>query len=228
MKMLKQTSLVVLVLLLAGFATIVSCKHDDLVVGGSGPNIVRGTEKMGLSDPKVSYDKTHGNVGWETLYIGNTAILTGRFNSFGMTSFEFDESNAAGISFESWVWINSVNTSEPGRDGGCLQTTFGTTTAMTTDPANVAIIKSKSVELSTKDKGYIVKCDFTFHGVTKEVVAKLSYMGKGETGSGATLKYVYGFNLEFNFNAKSDFLIASTNIADNITVKCNAIFRKLP
>jgi polyisoprenoid-binding protein YceI len=226
MKLFKLSSLFVIVLFIAGYSYISGCKHDDTVISGSGPNIVRGTVKMGLSDPKVTFDKTHGNVGWETLYIGTTAILTGRFNSFGMTSFEFDESNKAGISFEAWVWINSVNTSEPGRDQGCLQTTFGTTTAMTTDVANVATIKSKSVEFSTKDKSYIVTCDLKFHGVTKEVIARLDFMGKGTTGSGATMQNVYGFNVQFSFLAKTDFLIASNNIGDNISVKCNAIFRQ--
>jgi hypothetical protein len=54
------------------------------------------------------------------------------------------------------------------------------------------------------------------------------YDGKTETGSGATLKYVYGFSFDFQFLAKTDFGIVSNNIADNITVKCNAIFRALP
>jgi polyisoprenoid-binding protein YceI len=99
---------------------------------------------------------------------------------------------------------------------------------MTTETANMAILKSKSVELSTTDKGYIVKCDFTFHGVTKEITGKLMYDGKTETGTGATLKYVYGFSFDFQFLAKTDYGITSNSVADNITVKCNAIFRALP
>jgi polyisoprenoid-binding protein YceI len=99
---------------------------------------------------------------------------------------------------------------------------------MTTESANVATIKSKSVELSTTDKGYIVKFDFTFHGVTKELTGKLMYDGQTQTGSGSTLKYVYGFSFDFQFLAKTDFGIVSNNIADNITVRCNAIFRALP
>jgi polyisoprenoid-binding protein YceI len=216
-------------LMLTGLLYISSCKHDDELLVSNGTKIERGTQKLNFpTDTKVSFDKTHGNVGWETAYLGGLSLLTGRFNSFGFNSFNFDESNAAGINFDAWVWINSVNTSEPGRDQGCLQTTFGTTTAMTTDPANVAILKSKSVELSTSDKGYIVKCDFTFHGVTKEITGKLMYDGKTETGAGATLKYVYGFSFDFQFLAKTDFLIVSNNVADKISVKCNAIFRQLP
>jgi hypothetical protein len=47
------------------------------------------------------------------------------------------------------------------------------------------------------------------------------------TGSGATAKNVYGFSFDFQFLAKTDYLITSNNIADKITVKCNAIFRQV-
>lgn len=227
----KTTSLVwaTSVLLLSGLLYISSCTHDNALLISNGPKIERGTQVLNFpTDTKVTFDKTHGNVNWETPYLGGLSMLTGRFNSFGFNSFNFDESNAANINFDAWVWINSVNTSEPGRDGGCLQTTFGTTTTMTTEAANVATLKSKSVELSTSDKGYIVKCDLTFHGVTKEITGKLLYDGKTETGSGATLKYVYGFSFDFQFLAKTDFLIVSNNVADKIDVHCNGIFRQLP
>jgi polyisoprenoid-binding protein YceI len=208
-----------------------SCTHDNEIFGGSGAVITRGTEKLSLTDTKVSFDKSHSNVMWETAYLGSTALLTGRFNTFGFTpstGFNFDEANPAGINFEGYVWINSVNTGEPGRDQGCLQTTYGVNTTMTTETANVAMIKSKSVELSKTDKGYIVKFDFTFHGVTKELTGKLNFLGKTTTGSGATLKYVYGFSFDFQFLAKTDFAITSSSIADNVSIRCNAIFRQLP
>ncbi len=216
-------------ILVSGVLYFSSCTHDNELLVSNGPKIERGDLKLNFpADTKLTYDKTHGNVGWGTAYLGGLSTLTGRFNSFGMTTFNFDESNADGINFEAWVWINSVNTSEPGRDGGCLQTTFGTTTSMTTETANVAILKSKSVELSTTDKGYNVKCDFTFHGVTKEITGKLMYDGETTTGSGATLKTVYGFSFDFQFLAQTDFGIVSTNIADKIDIKCNAIFRQVP
>ena len=53
---------------------------------------------------------------------------------------------------------------------------------MTNEVANIAKIKTKTIELSTTDKGYIVKFDFTFHGVTKELTGKLFYDGKTVTG----------------------------------------------
>jgi polyisoprenoid-binding protein YceI len=224
----KSQVLAAAVIVLSGMVYMSGCRHDNELLISNGPQIVRGTQKVSLTDTKVTYDKSHGNVQWGTAYLGGLSTLTGRFNTFGMTTFNFDESSATGINFEAWVYINSVNTSEPGRDGGCLQTTFGTTTLMTTETANVAILKSKSVELSTTDKGYNVKCDLTFHGITKEITGKLMYDGVLTTGADATLKYVYGFTFSFQFLAKTDFLIVSNNIADKIDVTCNAIFRALP
>ncbi len=227
MRLKNKSYLFILIALLGGFSYLISCTHGDSITASSGPKIVRGTQKLNfITDPKVSFDKSHSNAGWETAYIGGLSLLTGRFDTMGFTSFNFDESNLAGISFEAWVWVNRVNTSEPGRDKGCLQSTYGVNTSMTTEVANVAIVKSKSVEFSTTDKGYIVKFDFTFHGVTKELTGKLSFDGMQVTGSGATAKNVYGFSLNFQFLAKTDYAIVSNNIADLVTVKCNAIFRQ--
>jgi polyisoprenoid-binding protein YceI len=227
MKLLNNKIFMGLLLIVISCGYIISCKHENELLISTGPKIERGTLVLNFpSDTKVSYDKTHGNVGWETPFLGGLSNLTGRFNTFGMNTFNFDEANPANSKFEAWVWVNSVNTSEPGRDGGCLQTTFGTTTAMTTDAANVAIIRSKSIEKSTSDKGYIVKFDLIFHGATKELTGKLMYDGVVTTGSGAAVKNTYGFSFDFQFLAKTDFGIVSNNVADNITVKCNAIFIK--
>ena len=197
---------------------VVGCTHDDSVPSSNGSNIVRGNLKVSLSSSKTTFDKAHSNVNWATPYLGATSQLTGRFDNFGFYSFDFDESNAAGIHFSAWVWLNTVNTSEPGRDDGCLLGTFGTSSGLTTETANLATITSTSVTLSTTDKGYNIKADLTFHGVTKQVSAKLDYVGT--TLSGAN--NVYGFSLQFQMLAKTDFLITSTSIADAVDVKCNA------
>ena len=227
MKLSYNKILLALLVLISGYGYMIGCTHENELLISTGPKIERGTQVLNFpSDASVSFDKTHGNVNWETPYLGELSVLTGRFNSFGMTTFNFDEDNPSNTNFEAWVWVNSVNTSEPGRDGGCLQTTFGTNKDMTTDVANLATIKSKTIEKSTADKGYIVKFDLTFHGVTKELTGKLMYDGMQTTGSGATLKKVYGFSFDFQFLAKTDFLIVSNNVADNISVKCNVIFRQ--
>jgi len=197
---------------------VVGCTHDDSVPSSNGSNIVRGTDKVSLTSTKTSFDKAHSNVNWATPYLGAVSQLTGRFDNFGFNSFEFDESNAAGIHFQAWVWLNTVNTSEPARDDGCLLSTFGTRNGLTTEDSNLAVITSTSVALSTTDKGYNVKADLKFHGVTKQVSVKMDYVGK--TVSGANT--VYGFSIQFQMLAKTDFLITSTSIADAVDVKCNA------
>ena len=203
---------------------VIGCTHDDEVLSSQGPDITRGTQKASLTNPKHTFDKAHSNVQWSSQYLGATSLLTGRFDNFGFYTFEFDESNAAGIHFSAWVWLNSVNTSEPGRDDGCLLSTFGTSNGLTTEANNLAVITSKSVELSTTDKGYNIKADLTFHGVTKEVTCKMNYVGKTTSGANEVL----GFNLQFQFLAKTDFLIASNNVGDNAEVKCNAIINIAP
>lgn len=212
-------------LLITGFGYLVSCTHDDeLFSPSSSGNIDWGTDVVKLADG-WTFDKSHSNVMWETAYMGSAALLTGRFNQFGFTSFSFDAANPANTSFEAWVRLNSVNTGEPGRDAGCLLGTFGTALGKVDEPENLAIIKSKSVEKSLSDKFYIVKCDMTFKGVTKEVTAKLFYTGKSRIE--ATTPYdLAGLNIEFSMFAKTDFGIVSTSIADKVTVKSNAQFKK--
>lgn len=223
------------ILITAFFISIVgyisSCTHDDEIFSPSGAaNIQRGTDVITFSDGWTN-DKSHSNVMWETAYMGSAAMLSGRFNMFGVKSFSFDESNPANTNFEAWVRLNTVNTGEPGRDGnpttttGCIQTTLGTAAGKVDEPENLAIIKSKSVELSKTDKGYLVKMDLTFKGVTKEVTGKLTYTGKTRIAA-ATPYDLAGFTLEFQFFAKTDFGVVSTNIADKVAIKTNAQFKK--
>jgi polyisoprenoid-binding protein YceI len=203
----------------------VSCTHENQEVpgggGSNGGNIQRGTDHFGLNDGKTTFDKVHSSVNWTTPYLGDIAVLTGKFNTFGFNSFNFYEDNPDSIYFEAYVYLNSVNTGEPGRDGGCLLTTFGTSAGAGYVDSNLAIIKTKSVAFSTTDKGYIVTADFTFHGVTKEETAKLDYIGVSDQGS-----YLeYGLQLEFSILAISDFGLTATNIADNVDIKCSANFK---
>jgi len=220
-----------LAVVIAFLGYVASCTHDDIVLpegSSNGSNIVRGTEDIGFNDGKTSFDKVHSNVNWSTAYLGEVSILTGRFNTFGFNSFNFQEDTPDSIYFEAYVFLNSVNTSEPGRDQGCLLHTFGTGPGLEDVDTNLAIIKSKKVEFSTTDKGYIVTADLTFHRVTKEITAKMDFAGKtSETFGGSTFD-VYGFNLAFSILAKTDFGIESTSIADNVDIKCGAAFQHKP
>jgi len=227
MKLKMNTYLLGLALLtgLFLFTHVASCTHDDTVPptgGGGGSNITRGTDHLGFNDGKTSFDKVHSNVNWTTPYLGAVGLLTGKFNTFGFNSFNFYEDKPDSIYFEGYVYLNSVNTGEPGRDGGCLLGTFGTSAGAGYVDSNLAIIKSKKVEFSTTDKGYIVTTDFTFHGVTQEITAKLDYVGKVNEGS----VDVYGLQLAFSILAISDFGIQSTSIADNVDIKCAANFKR--
>ncbi|MBV4357235.1 YceI family protein [Pinibacter aurantiacus] len=200
---------------------VISCTHKDELVpsgGGGGGPITRGDQHV---DNAAGFDKAHSNVNWSTKYLGSVSALTGRFNTFHITRFKFWEENPDSIYFTADVWLNSVNTSEPARDGGCLLATFGTAAGAGAVDSNMAVIKSKKVVFSTTDKGYIVTADFTFHKVTKEITAKLSYDGKAEQGTQDT----YGFSLDFSILALSDFGIVSTSIGDNVDIICNAAIK---
>jgi polyisoprenoid-binding protein YceI len=219
-----------LLLLLASMflsvALFYSCTHkdDDLVAPSNGANITRGTDVIDLT-AGWTHDKAHSNVMWETAYMGATALLTGRFNQFGITKLKFDESNPANTTIEAWVRLNSVNTGEPSRDGGCLLTTFGTTATNVDQVENLAVIKSTKVELSTTDKGYIVTANLTFHGVTKPVTMKLDYTGSKDF-TGTTPYKLAGLSGQFQINAQTDFGITSTSIADKVVIKMNCNFKK--
>ena len=208
------------------FMHFASCKHEDMVVpggGSNGGNIQRGTDHLGFNDGKTSFDKVHSSVNWATAYLGGIAPLTGKFTTFGFNSFNFYEDKADSIYFESYVHLNTCNTGEPGRDGGCMLGYLGTSAGVGYVDSNLAIIKSKAVALSTTDKGYIVTADLTFRGVTKELTAKLDYVGKVDIGNSVN---EYGFTLAFSFAALSDFGVPATGeIADNVDVKCSGNFK---
>jgi polyisoprenoid-binding protein YceI len=215
-----KISAISITLVLVFFVYIISCTHKDEIVpsGGNGPDITRGTLHI---ENGGGFDKAHSNVNWSTKYLGQVSLLTGRFNTFHITRFKFYEDNPDSIYFTADVWLNSVNTSEPARDGGCLLTTFGTSAGAGDVDSNKAVITSTKVVFSTTDKGYIVTANLQFHGVTNQITAKMSYDGKAEQGTTDT----YGFSIAFSILAITDFGIASTNIGDNVDIMCNAAIK---
>ncbi len=227
--MKKQNLIFNLVVLVVGFfiiAEIASCTHDDEIFDP----IEDSTFEYGGDIIKVSdgynFDKTHSSVRWESAYLANSALLTGRFNNFEGTV-DFIQNDPENISFSGKVLLSTVNTGEPGRDQGCLVGTFGIVEGdITSDEATLV---SKSVAFDNNG-GYNVKADLTFHGVTSEVDFKLNYSGitffdEGSGVFGAPLNLV-GFTGEFQMNAKSIFGIESSNIADLVTVKINMQFKQ--
>ncbi|MBP6827869.1 MAG: YceI family protein [Saprospiraceae bacterium] len=194
-----------------------SCTREDAIVAAiEPPDYQYGTDTVS-SASGWNFDKTHSNVMWESPYKGVASLLTGRFNTFS-TTVNFREDHPELSTFSGFVVLSTVNTGEPGRDGGCLLTTFGTTTI-----SDTARLVSKTVEFDGKG-GYIATADLNFHGVTKEVKVQLNYSGKTYIEATAPY-YVAGLTGQFEFNAISDFALVSTNIADRVVVKLNMLFR---
>jgi polyisoprenoid-binding protein YceI len=195
-------------------------------------------------------DKVHSSVLWSGSYIGAAGLLTGRFNQFGMhevlpaemisytttgqplldNSWAFYENDPTKTFINGYVQINTSNTGEPGRDGGCNISNLGTTAIVAGTQnltvTNLAKIKSTKVEFDPASNGYIVTLDMTWQGklaqpLTKSIVGKLSYVSRARP-TGATYD-VFGLQLAFQFN-KSDFGITSTSIGDKIDIECNMNF----
>ncbi len=241
---MKTKKIIACIGICVGALFVIQCQHDDQEIKlAPAPAPTHGTETLSCTDctpleangassdfntsgvpsGQWYYDKAHSNVNWETAYQGVGSLLTGKFNYFVLKNLSFDEQNPGSIAFEGYVRLNSVNTGEPGRDGGCLLTTYGTAAAKTAEAENIATLKSTSVKYSTTDTDFIVTADFTFHGVTLPVTMRLKYVPQTHFDTGYTLAGLTG---QFEFNALSDYGIASTNISDKVVVKMNATLKK--
>lgn len=176
-----------------------------------------GTDSVRASDGWV-FDKVHSSVRWETAYLGVGALITGRFNNFAITA-NFVEDKPEETTITARVTLSSVNTGEPGRDGGCLQATFGT------NVSDEAVFTSNKVELDGSG-GYLVEGTLRFHGKESPALMKLRYYGTAHVTDTPNSFYVAGFGAEFDFLAKSQHDIVSNQIGDLVTVKVEAQFRK--
>ena len=62
---------------------ILACSNDNDINGDiPDPEYDYGTDRISLND--WNWDKTHSSVRWESLYLGSSALLTGRFNEFSI------------------------------------------------------------------------------------------------------------------------------------------------
>lgn len=243
--MKKIRPILILIMLISVSLLNTQCQHDDeeiIPVVGPDP-IERGAETVNCTDctPLESngasadfssgdipagvwyFDKAHSNVRWESPYKAFGSLLTGRFNYFYIDKLNFSEADPTVISFNGYVRLNSVNTGEPGRDGGCLLSTFNTDATKTSETENIAALNSVagSGRYSSIDEGYLVDANFVFNGVSKEVTVKLYYVPI----SNLETYNMVGITGEFVFNALSDYAISSTNIDDQVTVKLNILLK---
>ncbi|MDP9078088.1 MAG: YceI family protein [Bacteroidota bacterium] len=250
--------LMIVLIFISGYGLVASCTHknDPLPAAVStAVKISRGTHVhlagVVLGDTSQwKFDKVHSAVNWSSPFLEVGADLTGKFNQFGIadlkdammlnyittkqpvpdTSWAFYENEPAKTHFAGYIQTNQVNTGEPGRDGGCLITTFGTTKIVAgtqnLTAANVARIKTTSVAFDAASSGYIVTFDFTWQvgtgpAVTQSIVGKLSYVP--ETLVPGTTNSEFGLKLEFQIN-KADFGIINTEVADKVSIVVNANF----
>jgi len=192
-------------------------------------------------------DQVHSNATWSTAFNGVAAPLTGRFNSFGIadlsspalltnyvtkgqplpdTSWAFYENVPAKTHFAGYVQINTSNTGEPARDGGCFLTTMGTTPIVVgtqnLTATNIAYIKTTSVKFDPAGNDYIVTFNFTWQGKlgalkTESLTGILNYIPAAHV---TPTESYFGLEFQFQFNCR-DFGITATDIGSTITVTLN-------
>ncbi|MGK0174462.1 MAG: polyisoprenoid-binding protein YceI [Ulvibacter sp.] len=222
MKKVNGKLLLFVVSFMFGIFLINGCTHDDEIVILPENIYEYPLDKVSITDG-FNFDKAHSSVRWETAYLGSSALLTGRFNAFEFTIEGFEADKPESTSITGKVTLSSVNTGEPGRDGGCLLGTFGT------DVSDEATFVSTSVDKDGQG-GYEIIGNLNFHGITSEVAGTLEYAGtthfdENSGVNGAPLN-VAGFIIRFQFNAISIFGLDTHNIGDAVTVIASGQFKQ--
>jgi polyisoprenoid-binding protein YceI len=178
-------------------------------------------------------DKSHSNVMWETKYYGNGAPLTGRFNMFDV-KVKFDAAHPENTTVSSWVQLSTFNTGESGRDayGKCGPGYMGIKWDTVTKSPTVVLKPQaatdtawfKSTSCAKYGSGYLLKGNFTFRGITREIEMPLSYTGISTTTNATTGKKTdrVGLYGQFGINALTVFGVNTTSIDDLVTIRVDA------
>lgn len=262
MKLLSNKTLMFVLILISGYGYIASCTHKDLILPQTSsitPVIDRGNGvflpgTLTVGDTtQWKFDQVHSSVLWSGNYLGEAGLLTGRFNAFGIssvpasakvqyvttgqplqdTSWAFYEGDPTKTYFSGYVQLNTSNTGEPARDGGCylgyvLAPKIITGTQNLID-SNIALIKTTQVALDPNSPGYIVTMVMTWQGGLTAphdttLNGTLSYIKRATVGAGTASAYdVFGLQLNFTFNCRS-FGITTSEISDIVNVQCNMNF----
>ena len=263
MKLLNnKTLLLIAIILISGYGYVASCTHKDLIMPDHSTGTVsihRGNDvflpgKETIGDTSQwKLDQVHSSVLWSGNYLQTGALLTGRFNDFGLnslsssakqvysskgqpvmdTSWAFYENDPAKTYFNGYVQMNTSNTGEPGRDNGCYLNFVGAPKIISGTQnlmdSNIAIIRTTKVEFDTKSPGYIVTMVMSWKGLLAAphdttINGTLSYVKRSTVGEGTTSAYdQFGLQLNFQFNCRS-FGITTTEISDIVSVQCNMNF----
>ena len=262
MRKLSEKILLALLVLISIVGYITSCTHENMVLpppATETPDINRGNGVFVAGDmtpgdtSEWKFDQAHSSVLWSANYLGASGLLTGRFDEFGISSISeaqktqypttgqplkdsswaFYENDPAKTYFTGYVQMNTSNTGQPGRDGGCYLGYVGAPKIIPNTQnlidSNIAIIKTTKVELDTKSSGYIVTMQMTWKGLLSAphdttVNGILSYVKRETIGAGTATAYdVFGLQLNFSFNCRS-FGITSAEVSDVLTIQCNMNF----
>ena len=219
-----------------------SCKKTETVtpktLASSGTDIIDIGDSVAPSNlnyslmahPNYVLDQVHCNVGWQTYFQNNNALLTGRFNTFN-TSIHFDQANPQNTVIGAWVQLSTFNTGEPGRDGtgGCGPTNMGikydtvagvVTPIATTDSAWFAAPAGTCQRYGT---GYVAHGNLTFRNITHSADLYFNYGGQKQeiTSTGDTTQWV-GFIGQFQMQANTVYGVSLMDaINDSVTVLLN-------
>jgi polyisoprenoid-binding protein YceI len=211
---MKTSKLIIgLVLVLSAWSLVInysSCTKDEEIAPVApyeyGEDVINTTE--------WELDMSHSGVRFETAYLGDGALFSGRFNEFNV-DINFDEANPAKTTIAGSVNLYSINTGEPGRDEGCLIGTLGM------ESNSEATFSSTLVEFDNEG-GYIVTGNMEFHGVTSSATMHLVYNGTTfydeNSGVYGAPFYLAGFTATLDMQAKAVYGVETTNISDLVKV----------
>jgi len=213
--------------------TLVRTGSDIVDIGDS--TAPSGLNYSLMAHPNYALDQVHSNLGWQTYFQNNNALLTGRFNMFG-TSIHFDQANPQNTVIGAWVLLSTFNTGEPGRDnaGGCGPANMGikydTISGVVTPIASTdtAWFAAPAGSCSAYGTGYVSHGNLTFRNITSPVNLYFNYGGQKQeiTATGDTTQWV-GFIGQFTMQANTVYgvsLMDAINDSVNVLVNFNAYY----
>jgi len=262
MKLLNEKILLSLLVLISIGGYVTSCTHENVVPpppATNTPDITRGNGvflpgNMTAGDTSQwKFDQAHSSVLWSANYVGAPGLLTGRFDEFGVSSISdaqkkqyattgqplkdsswaFYENDPAKTYFYGYVQMNTSNTGQPGRDGGCYLGYVGAPKIIPSTQnlidSNIAVIKTTKVEFDPNSAGYILTMTMTWKGLLSAphdttVNGTLTYNKRTTINAGTASAYdVFGLQLKFSFNCRS-FGMTTAEVGDVISIESNINF----